>query len=74
MQQKVVSSEPSSIDSTDGSRESSPSKVSVNRVVSLEEGEEIKEETDSVKPGMRKSASSSDISKELGELIVNFIR
>eukprot|EP00112_Aurelia_sp_Birch-Aquarium-sp1_P016257 Seg367.7 transcript_id=Seg367.7/GoldUCD/mRNA.D3Y31 product="Rab GTPase-binding effector protein 1" protein_id=Seg367.7/GoldUCD/D3Y31 len=65
-ERKLISSEPSSIDSTDGSRESSPSKVSVDRVVSLEEAEGIKEETDAVKPGMRKSASSSDINKELG--------
>ncbi|XP_065055312.1 rab GTPase-binding effector protein 1-like isoform X2 [Rhopilema esculentum] len=67
--EKIQSSTPSSNGSVD-SPDSSPSKVSMNRFGSLEEGEELQEDIDGVKQDkehmMRKSASSSDISNEKG--------
>lgn len=70
MLQRQPFSTPSSIDSADYSPEISPKKGSVGRVVSLEEGEEIKEDVDGMKLDrehtMRKAASSSDVSKEPG--------
>ena len=51
----------------------SPGSIYSGRVGSLEEGEELKEEIDGIKFDkenvMRKSASSSDISKEQGNFI-----
>ena len=64
-------SSPSSIDSVDYGSDYSPSKISIGRVGSLEEGEEIEEDVEGMKFDkehmMRKSASSSDISKEQGK-------
>ena len=65
----MQASTPSSNGSVD-SPDSSPSKVSMHRFGSLEEGEELQEGIDGVKQDkehmMRKSASSSDISNEKG--------